>query len=66
MKKGKYLKSKYQIQREEHEKDETVKLYQMGYSTRKTSLLLKEMGIKRSHTWVAEVVKERLPDLSTA
>jgi len=49
--------SPYQQKKKDDEKKKAVALYEQGFSTRAVSLLLKKMGIRRSHTWVAEMVR---------
>ena len=49
--------SPYQKKKKDDEKKKAVALYEQGFSTRAVSLLLKKMGIRRSHTWVAEMVR---------
>lgn len=40
-------------------KEKAVKLYRQGFDTRTAAKMLKELyGVKRSHTWVWEAVKE--------
>lgn len=55
--------SPYQKKKKDNERRKAVALYEQGFSTRAVSLLLKKMGISKSHTWVAETVKGqgRLP-----
>ena len=51
--------SAHQKRRKEYEKKKALAMYRQGFSTRTVSLMLKELGINRSHTWVADLVRER-------
>jgi len=49
--------SQYQQKKKDDEKRKAVALYEQGFSTRAVSLLLKKLGIRKSHTWVAELMR---------